>query len=60
MERLWGWSGAWGKAGGQGWGGAGMARHRLAILPGVTHYEMSDAPGLVDTALAFLEGAEKG
>lgn len=43
-----------------GWDGAGMARHRLAILPGVTHYEMSDAPGLVDTALAFLEGAEKG
>jgi pimeloyl-ACP methyl ester carboxylesterase len=43
-----------------GWDGAGMARHRLAILPGVTHYEMSDAPGLVDTALAFLGGAEKG
>jgi hypothetical protein len=43
-----------------GWDGAGMARHRLAILPGVTHYEMSDAPGLVDTALAFLEGAAKG
>ena len=39
-----------------GWDGAGMARHRLAILPGVTHYEMSDAPGLVDTTLAFLEG----
>jgi pimeloyl-ACP methyl ester carboxylesterase len=43
-----------------GWDGAGMVRHRLAILPGVTHYEMSDAPGLVDTALAFLEGAEVG
>lgn len=41
-----------------GWDGAGMARHRLAILPGVTHYEMSDAPGLVDTALTFLGGAE--
>jgi pimeloyl-ACP methyl ester carboxylesterase len=41
-----------------GWDGAGMARHRLAILPGVTHYEMSDAPGLVDAALAFLGGAE--
>jgi pimeloyl-ACP methyl ester carboxylesterase len=39
-----------------GWDGAGIARHRLAILPGVTHYGMSDAPGLVDTALAFLEG----
>ncbi len=40
-----------------GWDGTGMARHRLAILPGVTHYAMSDAPGLLDTALAFLEGA---
>jgi pimeloyl-ACP methyl ester carboxylesterase len=41
-----------------GWDGAGMARHRLAILPGVTHYGMSDAPDLADTALAFLKGAE--
>jgi hypothetical protein len=31
-----------------------MARHRLAILPGVTHYTMSDAPALAETALAFL------
>ncbi|MGR4866075.1 alpha/beta fold hydrolase [Caulobacter sp. LARHSG274] len=38
-----------------GWDGSGMARHRLAILPGVTHYGMSDAPGLVDAALSFLE-----
>ncbi len=37
-----------------GWDGAGMARHRLAILPGVTHYTMSDAPALAETALAFL------
>ena len=35
--------------------GADMARHRLAILPGVTHYSMSDAPLLAETALAFLE-----
>jgi pimeloyl-ACP methyl ester carboxylesterase len=41
-----------------GWDGSGMVRHRLAILPGVTHYEMSDAPGLTDTALAFLASAE--
>ena len=39
-----------------GWDGAAMARHRLAILPGVTHYAMSEAPGLTDTALGFLEG----
>lgn len=38
-----------------GWDGSGMSRHRLAILPGVTHYEMLDAPGLVAAALAFLE-----
>jgi pimeloyl-ACP methyl ester carboxylesterase len=42
-----------------GWDRSGVARHRLAILPGVTHYEMSDAPGLVDTALAFLESTER-
>lgn len=40
-----------------GWDGAGMARHRLAILPGVTHYTMSTAPGLAETALRFLENA---
>jgi pimeloyl-ACP methyl ester carboxylesterase len=39
-----------------GWDGAGMSRHRLAILPGVSHYSMSDAPGLAETALGFLEG----
>jgi pimeloyl-ACP methyl ester carboxylesterase len=37
-----------------GWDGAGMARHRLAILPGVTHYSLSDSPALAETALAFL------
>jgi pimeloyl-ACP methyl ester carboxylesterase len=42
-----------------GWDGAGMIRHRLAILPGVTHYAILGAPGLVDTALAFLDGAER-
>jgi pimeloyl-ACP methyl ester carboxylesterase len=39
-----------------GWDGAGKSRHRLAILPGVTHYDMPDTPALYDTALAFLEG----
>lgn len=43
-----------------GWDGAGMVSHRLAIRSSVTHYEMSDTPGLVDTALAFLEGTEDG
>ena len=40
-----------------GWDGSGMSRHRLAILPGVTHYDLSDAPGLIDAALAFLGDA---
>lgn len=39
-----------------GWDGAAKSRHRLAILPGVTHYDMPDTPALVDTALAFLDG----
>jgi pimeloyl-ACP methyl ester carboxylesterase len=41
-----------------GWDGTGMARHRLAILPGVTHYTMSTAPGLAETALGFLDSAK--
>jgi pimeloyl-ACP methyl ester carboxylesterase len=41
-----------------GWDGAGMVRHRLAILPGVTHYEMSDAPGMAEAAITFLEGED--
>jgi hypothetical protein len=39
----------------------GKTRHgppQVAILPGVTNYEMP-GPGLVDTAMAFLEGAER-
>ncbi|MBS0418399.1 MAG: alpha/beta fold hydrolase [Proteobacteria bacterium] len=43
-----------------GWDGAGMARHRLAILPGVTHYTLSDAPTLAATALQFLGEADAG
>jgi pimeloyl-ACP methyl ester carboxylesterase len=39
-----------------GWDGSGKARHRLAILPDVSHYEMSDAPALADVATAFLDG----
>jgi pimeloyl-ACP methyl ester carboxylesterase len=42
-----------------GWDGANMVRHRLAILPGVTHYTLPDAAGLLDVTLAFLAGAER-
>ena len=37
-----------------GWDGAGKARHRLSILPGLSHYEMGDAPALAETAIGFL------
>ena len=39
-----------------GWGREHMAQNRLAILPDLTHYEMFMSPGLVDTALPFLDG----
>ena len=38
-----------------GWDGSGAPKNRLAILPGVTHYNMGVAPALAPTALAFLE-----
>ena len=38
-----------------GWDGSGAPRNRLAILPGVTHYNMGVASALAPTALAFLE-----
>jgi len=37
-----------------GWDGRGKARHRLAILPDVSHYEMACAPALADVAIDFL------
>jgi pimeloyl-ACP methyl ester carboxylesterase len=39
-----------------GWDGSGMSRHRLAILPGLTHYTIVASPGLAETAGAFLDG----
>ena len=38
-----------------GWQREHMAKNRLAILPGVTHYEMCDSPALAPTALTFLD-----
>jgi pimeloyl-ACP methyl ester carboxylesterase len=40
-----------------GWQRENMSKNRLAILPGVTHYEMSVTPQLVPTVLPFLDGA---
>jgi pimeloyl-ACP methyl ester carboxylesterase len=39
-----------------GWQREHMSKNRLAILPNVTHYEMSMSPALVSTALPFLSG----
>jgi pimeloyl-ACP methyl ester carboxylesterase len=39
-----------------GWMRENMSQNRLAILPGVTHYEMFMAPALVGTVLPFLNG----
>jgi pimeloyl-ACP methyl ester carboxylesterase len=39
-----------------GWSREHMAKNRLAILPGLTHYEMGAAPALGQTVLPFLNG----
>lgn len=39
-----------------GWRREHMSKNRLAILPGVTHYEMSVTTQLVPAVLPFLEG----
>ena len=36
---------------------SGMTHHRLAILPGVTHYDINLVPTLADTAIPFLDEA---
>lgn len=38
-----------------GWDGAGRPKSRLAILPGVTHYNMAIAPGLPAAVIPFLD-----
>jgi pimeloyl-ACP methyl ester carboxylesterase len=37
-----------------GWDGAGISRARLAILPGVTHYNILSSPLLIPIVLEFL------
>ena len=38
-----------------GWDGAHKPAARLAVLPGRTHYDVLEAPGLVDAVLPFLD-----
>ena len=42
-----------------GWQREHMSQNRLAILPGVTHYEMAISPKLVETVLPFLDSEIK-
>ena len=39
------------------WDRSGMTRHRLAILPGVTHYDINVVPALAQAVMPFLDGA---
>ena len=37
---------------------SGMTRHRLAVLPGVTHYDINVVPALAEAAIPFLNGGD--
>ena len=38
------------------WDRSGMTHHRLAILPGLTHYDINTSPTLSLTVIPFLDG----
>jgi pimeloyl-ACP methyl ester carboxylesterase len=40
-----------------GWDGSGVSNARLAILPGLTHYNIISSPELVSTVIPFLDSA---
>ena len=39
------------------WDRSGMTHHSLAILPGVTHYDINAVPALSAAVIPFLDGA---
>jgi pimeloyl-ACP methyl ester carboxylesterase len=41
------------------WDRSGMTHHRLAILPGVTHYDINVVPSLSEAVIPFLDAADK-
>ncbi len=43
-----------------GWDGSGMSNARLAILPGVTHYNIFSSPALASTVTPFLDASLPG
>ena len=40
-----------------GWDGSGKTHHRLAILPGATHYDINMQPAVSAAVIPFLDGA---
>ena len=38
------------------WDRSGMTKHRLAILPGITHYDINVSPALAQAVVPFLNG----
>jgi hypothetical protein len=40
-----------------GWDRSGMTRHRLAVLPGATHYDINVLPALPVAVIPFLDDA---
>ena len=43
-----------------GWDGSGMSTARLAILPGLTHYNVFSSPALASTVMPFLDAPMPG
>jgi pimeloyl-ACP methyl ester carboxylesterase len=43
-----------------GWDGSGMSNARLAILPGLTHYNIFSSPALAPTVASFLDATMPG
>jgi pimeloyl-ACP methyl ester carboxylesterase len=43
-----------------GWDGSGMSNARLAILPGLTHYNVFSSPALASTVTPFLDAPMPG
>ncbi|TMC51917.1 MAG: alpha/beta hydrolase [Chloroflexi bacterium] len=39
------------------WDHSGMTHHRLAVLPGLTHYDINMSPTLAQAIIPFLDGA---
>jgi len=43
-----------------GWDGSGMSNARLAILPGMTHYNIISSQALASTAISYLDEPPRG